>query len=191
MLSLVPAGPATAQITTDVPQNAILTIEAERLFAESAFGRQVARDIEVEGAALAAQNRQIEAQLTAEEKELTARRAELDAATFRSLANAFDVKVQDIRRKQDAKARALTGRLEASRVAFLRAAQPVLEQLMLDAGASVILERASVFFSANASDVTDEAIERIDALIGAGVDGGTSKAPDATQNDGGIPETRP
>ncbi|MGD9866344.1 MAG: OmpH family outer membrane protein, partial [Pseudodonghicola sp.] len=50
----------------------------------------------------------------------------------------------------------------------LRAARPVLETLMRETGAGVILERNSVFLSANATDITDEAIARIDAAIGDG-----------------------
>ena len=41
----------------------------------------------------------------------------------------------------------------------------------LDAGASVILERSSVFLSANVTDVTDLAISRIDAVLGEGARG--------------------
>jgi Skp family chaperone for outer membrane proteins len=51
---------------------------------------------------------------------------------------------------------------------FLAAAGPVLEQMMREAGAAVILERRSVFVSANAIDITDEAIERLDASVGSG-----------------------
>jgi Skp family chaperone for outer membrane proteins len=146
----------------------ILTIESERLFAESAFGRRVAREIEAESAVLAAENRRIEAELTAEEKDLTERRPDMEAAAFRALADAFDEKVQSIRRTQDGKARVLAQRRDADRVVFLQTAAPVLELVMRDAGAGVILERASVFLSANATDVTDLAIERINAALGDG-----------------------
>ena len=76
--------------------------------------------------------------------------------------------MQQIRVEQDAKARALARRGEAAQVEFLQAARPVLESLMRDSGAGVILERSSVFLSANATDVTDAAIARIDAAIGDG-----------------------
>ena len=148
----------------------ILTIDSDRFFGESAFGRRVAEEIESESAELAAENRRIEAQLTEQEQALTDRRSELPAEEFRPLADAFDTRVQRIRREQEAKARALAERAESDRVAFLRAARPVLGQLMREAGASVILERGSVFFSSNASDITDRAIERIDAAIGDGAD---------------------
>jgi len=146
----------------------ILTIESERLFAESAFGQRIAREIEAESAVLAAENRRIEAELTAEEKELTERRPQMEPEGFRTLANAFDEKVQSIRRTQDAKARDLNQQQDEVRVTFLRAARPVLEAVMKDAGAAVILERSSVFLSANVSDITDVAITRIDAAFGDG-----------------------
>ncbi len=168
MLALVAgAAPGRAQ-ELGLVQSPILTIESERLYAESAFGRRVAREIEADSAVLAAENRRIEAELTAEEKALTERRPEMQPEGFRTLADAFDAKVQDIRRAQEAKARAISMRQEASRVTFLRAARPILESLMRDARAAVILERSSVFLSTNVSDVTDLAISRIDAVLGEG-----------------------
>ena len=95
-------------------QSPILTIDSDRIFNESAFGLRVARDVEVQSAGLAAENRKIEAELEAEEKRLTEQRSTLDA------------------------------------------------------GAAVILERLSVFVSANAIDITDEAIKRLDATLGSG-----------------------
>lgn len=159
--------PGTAQ-QLGLPESPILTIESDRLFAQSRFGQRIAREIEAETAVLSAENRRIEAELTAEERDLTARRADMAPDAFRALADAFDAKVRDIRRTQDAKARDLTRRSEADRVAFLQVAAPVLEQLMREAGASVILERASVFLSANATDITDLAIGMIDDAIGDG-----------------------
>jgi Skp family chaperone for outer membrane proteins len=159
--------PAQAQQLGTV-QSPILTVEAERLFVQSQFGQRIAREIEAESAVLAAENRRIEAELTAEEQDLTERRATMEPEAFRALADAFDAKVQDIRRTQDAKTRALNQRREADRVAFLQAAAPVLERLMREAGAAVILERGSVFLSLNATDITEEAVARIDAAIGDG-----------------------
>lgn len=149
-------------------QNAILTISADRLFNDSAFGRRVAREIEAESAILAAEFRRIEAELSEEEQRLTELRPTMEPEQFRKLADAFDEKVQKIRETQDAKARALTQRPEEARNAFFEAARPVLAGLMRETGASVILERNTVFLSTNATDITDQAIARIDAAIGDG-----------------------
>ena len=101
----------------------------------------------------------------------------MDPDAFRILADAFDEKVQQIRRAQDSKARTLGQQTDKARIEFLNAAAPILETLMREAKASVILERASVFLSANATDITDLAIERIDLVLGDG----TRSDPDADQ----------
>jgi len=153
---------------TELEQNTILTIATDRLFAESSFGQRVAAEIEAQSAVLAAENRRIEAELTAEEKGLTARRPDMEADAFRVLADAFDQQVQANREAQEAKARTLNQIGDTARIEFLQAARPVLEKLMREAGAGVILERAGVFMSANSTDITDLAIRRIDAAIGDG-----------------------
>lgn len=159
-----------------LPQSAILTIASDRLYSDSAFGRRIAGEIEAASAVLAAENRRIEAELTAEEKDLTARRPDMESDTFRVLADAFDEKVQANRDTQDAKARALNQASDAARSDFLQAARPILEALMRETGAGVILERSSVFLSANTTDITDLAIARIDATIGDGAK--QSETPD-------------
>lgn len=151
-----------------VAASPVLVVELERLFAESAFGLRIAAEIEEEGSQLAAENRRIEAELIAEERQITEQRPGLTPEAFRALADAFDEKVQTFRREQDAKVRAIGQRNEEGQRAFLTAAQPVLQDLMTEAGATVLLDRRVVFLSAPAVDVTDAAIERIDAAIGDG-----------------------
>ncbi|MBO9435119.1 OmpH family outer membrane protein [Ruegeria sp. R13_0] len=146
----------------------VLTIASDRLFADSAFGQRVLTEIESEGAQLAEENERIVAELSAEEKDLTQKRAELAPEDFRPLAQAFDEKVQSHRDGQRAKLDALARRSEESRQTFYALAQPVLIELMRETGAAVVLERANVFLSADTSDITDEAIARINAAIGDG-----------------------
>ncbi|WP_435310803.1 OmpH family outer membrane protein [Primorskyibacter sedentarius] len=164
---------AAAVPAQEVVKSPILTVEADRLFNESLYGQRLTEEIEAAGSEISAENRQIEAALTAEEKSLTEQRANLPTAEFRKLADAFDEKVQSIRQEQDAKGRALAARTEDVRRDFLEAAQPVLGELMREAGAAVLIERRNVFLSADAIDVTDEAIERINARLGTGAAEGT------------------
>ena len=151
-----------------VPQTGVLTISSERLFAESAFGQRVFREIESESALLAEENERIVAELSGEEKDLTDRRASLTAQEFRPLAEAFDQKVQSHRDSQRAKLDVLAQRGEDERARFVELAQPVLIELLREAQASVVIERATVVLSSDASDITDAAIARINAVIGDG-----------------------
>ena len=55
----------------------ILTVDQEDLFTQSAFGRRIRAELEEASRALAAENRRMEAELTAEERTLTDRRGSL------------------------------------------------------------------------------------------------------------------
>ena len=68
-----------------MPQAPILTIESDRLFAESAFGKRVAAQIAAEESVLLEENRKMESELVAEEQRLTELREEMEADKFRTL----------------------------------------------------------------------------------------------------------
>ena len=108
--------------------------------------------------------------MIAGDRELTDLRATMTPDEFRELANAFDQKVQQVRQAQSAKGRALNTLLDEEREIFLNAAAPVLERLMREADAAVILERRSVFVSANAIEITDDAIALLNDTLGSGGD---------------------
>ncbi|MEP2642225.1 OmpH family outer membrane protein [Roseobacter sp.] len=163
------AAPVAAQDTVVGPvQSPILTIDADKLFADSHFGQQTVAEFEARGAQLATENRTIEETLEQEEKALTEQRADMDPTEFRLLADAFDEKVQTTRRTQDAKTRDLNLDFEQRRNVFLNAAAPVLETLMREAGAVVIMDKQSVLLSSNAIDITVAAIDRLNDVLGDG-----------------------
>ncbi|MFN3641913.1 MAG: OmpH family outer membrane protein [Gemmobacter sp.] len=164
--ALAAASPVAAQET--LPQSPILTLNEERLFAASAFGQRVLGEIAAAEAALAAENRALEEELVAEERALTERRATTASDAFRALADAFDTRVQTVRRTQEAKARDLARRREAERQRFFEAALPVLGQLARDAGAVAILTDQAIVLSFDRIDITDAAIARLDAVLGTG-----------------------
>lgn len=151
-----------------IPSSALLTIHSDRLFAESAYGQRVAREMEARSAVLMAENRRIEAELRAEELDLAERRSGMTADAFRTLASAFDQKVQETRRAQEAKFLEITTARDEARREFRNVSIPILEQIMTETGAAAILEQSSVLLSAEAIDVTDLAVSRLDASLGEG-----------------------
>ncbi|KEJ88368.1 OmpH family outer membrane protein [Sulfitobacter donghicola] len=166
-LALLTAAPVVSQ-DLGTPITSILTIDSERLFLNSNFGKRVARAVEARGNELAAENRQIEAELAAVEQELTDRRSTMTPEEFRPLADDFDARVQETRAAQAAKSRELSAMLDQEREVFLNAAGPVLQELMSEVGATVILERRTVFISSNSSDITSTAIDRLNNRLGEG-----------------------
>ena len=146
----------------------VLVVNQDTLFEQSAFGRTAQARLEAASAALVAQNREIEAALEAEERDLTDRRATLPATEFRALAEAFNVKVEGIRKAQDAKSRSITRTRDEDRQRFFSEAAPVLADLLRERGAVVILDQAQVLLSLDRIDITTEAVTRLDAQIGTG-----------------------
>ena len=145
--------------------SAVLTVDPERLFADSRVGKAAVARLEAAQQDLLAENKKLETALEAEEKDLTERRATLPAADFRKLADAFDKKAEDIRAARLAKSRSLTTLRDEDRQKFLSAIVPILGSLMGEMGALVILDKKTVFLSFERIDITDRAIARIDAEL--------------------------
>ncbi len=162
-------GIAQAQ-ETNLPRSSILLLDTDRLFNASRYGQGVADRIEAEQAVLRTENRRIEAELIEEEKKLTEKRPTMAMADFRAVAEAFDRRVQEIRQIQDAKAERLLRMREEEQAAFAKLVQPVLISIMQETEATVLLNSRTVVFSIDSVDITDLAIERLNALVGDGSD---------------------
>ena len=157
------ASPPAAQSAAPI---AFLTVDQDRLFAESLWGKRAEADLEKQSQDLQTENRKIEAALTAEEKSLTERRATMAAADFCKLADEFDTRVTGIRQAQDAKARDLTKKRDDDRQAFFQAALPIMGKVMQERGALAILDSRAIFLSVRSIDATTDMIAAIDKTLG-------------------------
>ena len=101
-------------------QSDILVLDPERLFEETRLGKRMLADHQAEREELAARNRKLEAELEAEEKRLTELRDETSPEEFRDMADAFDAKVQKIRRDSERRVRDLERERERLPLMFLR-----------------------------------------------------------------------
>lgn len=161
-------GVAAAQPT--VLQSPVLTLDEERMFTGSTFGQRVLADLTAAERALAAENRALEEELVEAERALTEQRPTTAPEVFRSLADAFDARVQRVRQMQDAKARDLARLRDTERQRFFEAAVPVLGELAREAGAVAILSNQAIVLAFDRIDITDAAIARLDATLGTGAE---------------------
>jgi Skp family chaperone for outer membrane proteins len=174
--------PAMAQQAAP-PQ--VLTLDQDRLYGDSLYGKALEAKSLAQTQALAAENRTIEADLSAEEASLTTQRATVSPAIFANLAAAFDAKVEKIRADQEAKAKQLTSDRDAARKQFFDAAVPILVDLMRQQGAYAILNHDAVVLSFDSIDVTERAIDQLDARLG---DGSPAAPPELVTPDVVTPE---
>ncbi len=192
LAALLAVAPAVAVPQNDLSmgqvRSPVLTLDTDRLLAETQFGQRITEDIRLRTEAFAAENEALRIQLTEEERSLTERRPTMEVEEFREAADSFDQRVQQIRAEQDAKERALESAIAQGQRDFLTAVRPVLAGLMVESGAAVILERRDVFLSAALVDITDEAVRAIDDELGDGRSlsapeepGGADPAPDSPE----------
>lgn len=163
------AFPAAAQTSEGgTAPSGILVLNQDRMLSQTLLGQRLERELEAATAALAAENRRIEGQLTEEELDLTELRETLPPDEFRVLADEFDVRVDGIRAAQDAKTRDLQAQVDAAQQLFFEAAFPILLEIVQARGAAVLMDSRSVLLSAGSVDITEAAIARIDEVLGEG-----------------------
>ena len=169
---------------------AILVIDREAVLLGSQVGQSRLAELADAEQALAAENRGIEAELTREEAALAERRAEMDPGAFREEADAFDMRVTEIRETQDAKERVLIERRQRLLDALRQEMLPVLAEIMEERSATVMLDRDSILIFAASADITEEVIRRLDARADdAAEDGMDEDAPSQAGTDEEQPAT--
>lgn len=156
---------ATERIVVPSP---VLTLDWERLYEGSLWGKRVAGDLAKASAELGAENTRIADSLVAEERALTERRPAMSPEAFRAEADAFDARVTEIRAAQEDKARALGRRAEEERQAFIQAAIPLLDGVLEARGAVAVLDSRAIIRGRALIDVTADLGARVDATLGAG-----------------------
>ena len=144
------------------------TLDEEALFRMSAFGQRVASEIETASRALEAENERLTAMLTQREIELTNLRTTMLPQEFRAAADAFDQEAEGIRRSQAQKRERLLQYEAAEQRRFFLIGAPVLEALLTRIGAQVLIDSRAVIVGAERIDITEDALEAIDAAIGDG-----------------------
>jgi Skp family chaperone for outer membrane proteins len=140
-----------------------LIINQEQILTGSQAGRELLAEEERQRDALRAEARALDAAFEEEEQRLTEQRAELDPAEFRELSDAFDARVVQARRDQDARSTALAQEFDQRRRAFYARVAPILVSLMDRYRAKAILDENSVLLADQSLNITAAVIAEIDA----------------------------
>lgn len=166
------AVPAIAQEVPNLgtPISAVVVIDTDALYRGTRMGQRIAQRLVERANVLQAENEQITAALTAEEKSLTERRVTMDPVQFRQEAADFDTRVQGIRRARDAAIAAFEAERDSAPRAFIDEVRDIIGDLMLERGAVVVIDQRLVFLSLKDVDITRAVIARIDEIKGDGTD---------------------
>ena len=154
-----PAQPAQAPTATPV-----LVVDLDRVLRDSAPAVEQ-RALEVaERRALREKLDGMKRALEQEEAELVVLRDTLPKAAFDKRVTDFDQRVRAARRTAQEDAAALQARIAAAQAALQQAAQPLMEAMMRERGAVLVIDRKTALAVAPAFDATDALIARLDAM---------------------------
>jgi outer membrane protein len=161
--SVVAAAPAVAQGTK------IIVVDQARVLRESKAGKDIASKIEtIEGQ----MKRELEPTANSLEslgKSIEAKTANMTPEAMRadenlkSEARNFRTKLADLSKERDKRATELALTERKASIAFSQALGPVLEQIMQEEGADIMMSASDVMIAMGGTDVTDKVIAKLDA----------------------------
>lgn len=157
------AWPASAQQAAPAAPGGILIVDRERALSESAPAASLGAQEREARLALRTELDELRAALEAEEAEIAAMREIAPKEVFEARVRAFDQRVREARRVSQEKGEALQARFLAARRELTEALDPVLQDLLAETGAALIVDARTVLAAPPGADVTDEVIRRFDA----------------------------
>lgn len=172
-------------------QSAVLTLDWEKLYDNSLWGKRVQSEIQAASSALRKENDRIASQLEAEERKLTEERLTMPSDAFQKAADAFDKRATDIRQAQKAKADAIQRQLNQEHQTFVQTVVPLLDEVLRARGAVVVLDSRAIIRGLAQADVTQELGARVDKEIGDGAGRVTPLVPPASNDSAGAATDTP
>jgi len=141
----------------------VLVVDLDRALRESAAAVAQREREAAERRALREKLDGMKRALEEEEAEMVVLRDTLPREAFDKRVEDFDQRVRTARRVAQEEAAALQARIAAAQTALRAAAQPLMEALMRERGAVLVIDRNTALAVAPAFDATDALIARLDA----------------------------
>ncbi|MGB1236054.1 MAG: OmpH family outer membrane protein [Planktomarina sp.] len=149
----------------------VLVIDRVSLYQSSRYALQLRQDIVEKYQNQSAETRRLEHTLRAEELKLTELRKTMSPEDFAVAAQKFDDRAEAARRNAEENQRAADTELAQQERAFFLRVRPIIGQIMVERGATLVLEdSAAIFMKFNILDITDVARDRIDAELAAPIE---------------------
>jgi outer membrane protein len=166
-LGAATALPTAALAQAAAPQSAIIVVDMNRVVAESAAGKSGSSQLKAQVDSAQARAKTLAEQLQKEEETL------VKARQANSMApEAFQAKVKELQTKQN-NARTELGNREQQiqrsdayvRQQIFQAVNPIIQALLRERGAQIVLAREAALAVNPALDVTAEVVRRLDAAL--------------------------
>tara|TARA_B100001173_G_scaffold251966_1_gene223000 strand:- start:7 stop:546 length:540 start_codon:yes stop_codon:yes gene_type:complete len=143
----------------------VLVIDVNKLVGLSDIGRTVQVQYEQAKSALDNEFEGLKTELIAEELRLSEIRKTTNVAEFRQLARDFDQRTTEVRDSYIERKNNIENVLNVNRRKIFEASVPYLKQILNQNNATVLIRKDQTVLSANGVDITDLAINTINANL--------------------------
>ena len=148
----------------------VFTVDISKMLKFTNFGKYILLENNKSRSKLQKENDILESELLLEEKLLSELRKTLTADEFLKKAIAFDEKVSEIRSNQARKEEILNDQIRKEEAEFFKAIYPILFQIVSEQGGMILLDQRNVVLFDSSVDITQDAIEKINRVLGNGID---------------------
>jgi outer membrane protein len=160
-----PPAPAPAA-ALQAPAPTLIVIDFERILLESKAGKSVTQQLQQRAGTFQKTFQQQEADLNTAQQELVRQQSILAQDAFSAKARDLQRRFDELREKE---AQANAGLQQSNHDAIVRIQQtikPILEDIMKERGANVVLNRGAVtLISDDRFDITEDALKRLDEKL--------------------------
>lgn len=158
------AAPAAVNAQAATP-TAILVVDVNRVFAESAAGQDANRQLKAQGDALQARFNQLKTQFTNEEEALRKQQGQIAQEALQQRVNDLVGRQTKANEEIGGKRQALERALQGANQQILSNLKPIIDQLMAERSAQMVLDRQVTLNIAPSLDVTTVVIQRLNAKL--------------------------
>lgn len=154
---------AEAQSSANAP--VILIVDQARLIGLSKAGESIASQMETLQSSANSELETTVNELVKSAEELQGKQDSMTEEAFTEEARKLAVRRQNIPVLREVKVRELNLAEQKAISQINEAAGPILEAIVNERGATLLLERGEVLYAAKSTDITDEALKRLDAKL--------------------------
>jgi len=158
-------GAVTAAPPPPLPAPKILIIDRSEVLRRSAVGQSIMKQVQGLAAQAEGSLKSRDAALRAEGQQLQQQLSILSASVKAAKIKAFETKQAALQRDVQNQQAMIQGGLQVARDQALRALGPILQKIVIERGANIMIDRGAIVVSANGFDVTDVAIARLNQVL--------------------------
>ncbi len=148
-------------VKSEYPTTSIGVIDINMILSEAKAAIKVSEEIEEIAINIEDEMKKIEDELILEQNELAESQAVMTPESFESKMQNFQTKVQNFNITKQEKLVSLDNMVAEARLQVLNAMEPILEEITIDEGITILLDKSIVLLNNEKMDITDKVLKRL------------------------------